>query len=196
MSSLPQAVRIDVRAVMNAGSASTQSNLVTRPTGRRVRCAIESTLRGCGSARLVLVVDLTGVVVLDYSCADEVIAKLLIRHMGRDRPCDAFFLFCANEANHRDALHDVLERQGLAAACDLGDGYRLLGAVSDDEDRAWRALERHGAVSRDGLDEALGRRGGRILDELARRRLSLAHPDGAVVALSAAARGAAAGGIQ
>ena len=194
MTPWPRVVRIDVRTIMGAGSTPPQSNLVTRPTGQRVRRAIQSMLRSCGSARLVSVIDLTGVVVLDYSCADEVIAKLVVRHLGRDRPSDAFFLFRASEANHRHALHDVLERQGLAAACDLGDGYRLLGAVSADEDRAWRALELRGAISPGGLDAVVGDDAGRLLGALAGRRLTLTGPGGAAVALSAAmARGAEVG---
>ena len=43
--------------------------------------------------RSLTVIDLTHVGMIDFSCADEVIAKLVLRYCEDDPPHDAYFLF-------------------------------------------------------------------------------------------------------
>jgi hypothetical protein len=64
------------------------------------------------------VIDFTGVGCLDYSCADEIVAKLL-----RDR-VRVLVLRGMTEA-HRDAIEPVLETAGLVAFA-AGDGGALV----------------------------------------------------------------------
>ena len=54
-----------------------QKNLVTRQTGRAVRDGIERLISGRSEA--IAVIDFQDVAVIDFSCADEVVAKLLLR---------------------------------------------------------------------------------------------------------------------
>ena len=51
-------------------------NLVTRPTGAAVRGRIERTMRDSGCH--VALLDFSDVELLDLSCADEIVAKLLL----------------------------------------------------------------------------------------------------------------------
>ena len=187
----PRALLVDV-SVLSPAASRPGFHLVTRPTGRKVRAAIraaiEDGLAGAGGAPVVIVVDLTRITILDFSCADEVVAKLLVRHLDQDRPRDAFFLFRALEVNHRRAFEEVLQRHGLAAACDLGGGRcRLLGRASRDELRAWDELERRGAIPPGELASLDGDEGRRALGGLATRRLSFSREDGTALALSAIA---------
>lgn len=184
----PRAVRIDVRAILGDTLAPLQPNLVTRPTGRAVRDAIEGCLKGVGRAPFVSLIDLTRVPVLDFSCADEVVARLLVKYLKPDRPFDAFFLFRAAGDIHRHAVDTVLGRHELAAVCDLGEEHcRLLGKASKDEDVAWRALEHRRRIAPGGLAQVLGDRGDAVLARLAERRLIFRGANGASLALSAVA---------
>lgn len=141
---------------------------------------------GVGRAPFVSLIDLTRVPVLDFSCADEVVARLLVKYLRPDRPLDAFFLFRAAGDTHRHAVDAVLGRHDLAAVCDLGDGCcRLLGSASEDEGVAWRNLEHRRTIAPGGLAAVLGDRGDAVLARLAERRLVYRGPNGTSLALSA-----------
>jgi hypothetical protein len=58
-----------------------QRNLVTRHTGRAVRLSIEGLVSELGATSLT-VLDFGDVAVIDFSCADEVVAKLVLRARG------------------------------------------------------------------------------------------------------------------
>ena len=198
-------LRIDVCALSRSAPASRRPHMVTRPTGRAVRKAIEDRLaasppEGAGdpsprvgrlpgrahpSPVVVSVVDFTRVRVMDFSCADEVVAKLLLRYLAPDRPRNVFFLFRAADDTHRHAVEQVLERHGLAAVCDMGAGrFRLLGCASPGERKAWAALEMRRRIRAEDATTALGPPGARRLRRLAKRRLVYAEADGGVSALS------------
>jgi hypothetical protein len=102
-----------VHAVLRASVPGFYADLVTRPTGRAVRERIE---RDIGDGRAtVAVMDFTGVGCLDYSCADEIVAKLV-----RERVW-VLLLRGVTEA-HRDAIEAVLAGHGLAVVVERTDG--------------------------------------------------------------------------
>lgn len=186
---------IDVAAIVTDAVASGGQNLVTRPTGRAVREAIEQRLALAAPSPAhtppsphVMLLDLTRVRILDFSCADEVVAKLLLRYQGPDRPRNIFFLFRAVGEMHRHAVEEVLERHGLAAVCDVGGGFQLLGPATPEERRAWDTLERCERIGPHDLAGALGELGESLLRGLARRRLAYWSGNGGAAALSALAR--------
>ena len=84
-------IEIRVGALVQRSVATLYSHLVTRPTGRAVRLAIESQLAEAGDTAFSLI-DLSEVTVLDFSCADEVVAKLVARYLEADRPREAYFV--------------------------------------------------------------------------------------------------------
>jgi hypothetical protein len=104
---------IDVHAVLQQ-SVSGYADLVTRPTGRAVRESIETTL---GPDILLARIDFTGVGCIDYSCADEIVAKLL-RGAGGAR----VLLLLGISDGHREAIEPVLEGHGLAVLLEHPDG--------------------------------------------------------------------------
>lgn len=186
---VPNAFTIDVGAILSDMVASARPDLVTRPTGRAVRRAIEVRITAVRWSPSVSLLDFTRVRILDFSCADEVVAKLLARYVPSDRPRDAFFLFRAVGEIHRHAVEEVLGRHGLAAVCDLGKGYELLGPTTEEERAAWRTLERRERLGPGDLAAALGEGGGPVVRGLAARRLAWRGNNGAAAALSALARG-------
>lgn len=181
-------LRIDLSALVRRSVATLYSHLVTRPTGQALRLGIERQISELG-ALCVSVLDFTQVVVLDYSCADEMIAKLLQRYGGDDAEVRAYFVARAVDESHRQTIEAVLRRHDLALAAQLDDGSAaLLGSVSEAEAAAWAALERLGAAPGEHIAEQVGDAGGEIdaaLDRLARRRLVVRQrPTGAFVSLT------------
>ncbi len=180
---------IDVGALLRRLAPSPNADLVTRPTGRAVREAIEGELAGTARHAAVSVIDFTGIRVLDFSCADEVVARLLLRYLSPERPGNVFLLFRGVEEVHGHAVAEVLDRHGLAAVCDFGDGaFRLLGEVTPDERAAWSALERRERIGARALASLLGSRGDEALHGLSERRLAYFDPAGSASSLSALAR--------
>lgn len=180
---------IDLGSVLRRTVCDLYSDLVTRPTGAAVRTGIEQQLAELGDPTLT-VIDFSHVGLLDFSCADEIVAKLLLRYCATDRPpADAYFLFRGLSDSHRDAIEAVLERHGLAIVAQEEDDVTLVGIVADGERRIWDAMRRLGRVapsdvSREtglGEDEATS-----LLDGLCRRRLVMRFEE-AYVAVGAVA---------
>jgi hypothetical protein len=173
---------IDVGAVLQRTVTSLYSHLVTRPTGRAVRMAIETQLQAAGERSLSLI-DLSEVVIIDFSCADEVVAQLL-EGSRASRTHEAFFVFRGVHEPHRDQIETVLERRGLAAVAETEPNtYQLLGRRSDGEERMWSELERLGLVAAEELSAALP--DGDAVASLLDRRLAFRSPgSGRIHALS------------
>lgn len=156
-------------------SANLYSNLVTRPTGAAVRTQIELLLRA--SRRSLTVIDFSQVSMIDFSCADEVIAKLVLRY-GAEH--DAYFVFRGMTEDHWDAIETVLERHGLALVVEREEGIDLVGVLDERERRAWQAIKRRGRAEPWELASDLGEPEGTVrsaLDRLWRRRLIMRLDD-------------------
>ena len=119
---------IDVSSVLRRTVCDLYSNLVTRPTGAAVRTEIENLLSAWRGPSLT-VIDFSHVNLLDFSCADEVVAKLLLRFEGDAPPQDAYFLLRGVREDHLDAIEAALERYQLALVMQDESGMRLVGAT-------------------------------------------------------------------
>ncbi len=181
---------IDLGTVLRRTVCDLYSDLVTRPTGAAVRTGIEQQLADA-EERTLTVIDFTHVGLLDFSCADEIVAKLLVTYCepagaaGRvPPPRDCYFLFKGVSDSHLDAIDAVLQRRGLALVAQTDDGSPLLiGTVDDGERRAWEAVTRLGrAVLADvatevGIEEPQAEL---LLNGLTRRRLIMRFDEGYV----------------
>ena len=99
---------INLRDVLQRTVSDVYGDLVTRRTGAAVRGGIEQELAGLENEPAVI--DFGTVRCLDLSCADEIVAKLVLQY-GSWR-----FFFRGVSPSQRDALEPVLERHGLAVA--------------------------------------------------------------------------------
>jgi hypothetical protein len=179
----------DLSSLVKRSVASLYSNLITRPMGQAIRVGIESQITELGTGCLS-VLDFTQVVVLDYSCADEAVAKLIQRFQPPERPADAWFLARGVADQHREPLEAVLVRHGLVLTAEVeGVGYMLLGAPSMVEQLCWAALERAGTASLGQVADAVQHEEAEVasaLESLAyRRALIPADATGTYYALSA-----------
>jgi len=175
---------IDLSSVLRQTVAcDLYSNLVTRPTGAAVRDQIERLL-GDVRDRTLTVIDFSQVSMIDFSCADEVIAKLLLRYGTDNPPRDAYFLFRGVTEEHWEAIEAVLERRGLALVLERADGIHVVGTLSTEERRAWEMAQKLGRASLAELAEALEAAASDVapaLAQLQRRRLVMRVGDDYVV---------------
>jgi hypothetical protein len=155
-------------------------NLVTRPTGAAIRNRIEEALArsNCHTAFL----DFSDVELLDLSCADEVVAKLLMAEVGPVR----FVVLAGLREDQHEAIEHVLTHHRLAVAAVPHDasGPRLLGWVTSDARAAFACICERGAMGADEVAAELGWTGlralqaldGLALHRLVRREADLYHP--------------------
>lgn len=184
---------IDLSSVLRGAVCDLYSNLVTRPTGRAVRGEIERLLAEIGG-RSLTVVDFSHVGLLDVSCADEIVAKLLLR--ARETAAtggEEYFVFRGIHEHHLDAIEAVLEHHGLAAILERHDGELLVVGVLDDaERRAWQVARGLGIATPHALAERAGvplDSARAALESLCSRRLVMRATDGAgYVVISGGAR--------
>ena len=181
----PDPIAIDVGEVLQRSVTSLYSSLVTRPTGRAVRMAIETQLQGAGTLSISLI-DFSEVGIIDFSCADEVVAKLLQQYLADDVR-DAFFVFRGVREPHHPQVEGVLRRQELAAVVEVEpERFTLVGSFSDDEQRVWDHLETEGSLDTDEIERiVLQGQDARALESLLARGLAFRSPQsGRVHALS------------
>ncbi|MFQ5528862.1 MAG: hypothetical protein ACE5FP_00800 [Gemmatimonadota bacterium] len=152
-----------------------QEYLVTRVTGRAVRLSIERLVDERSGPSLT-VIDFRDVAVIDFSCADEVVARLL--HDTLSRPTHGarhYFVLDGMQEAHIDPVSSALQRRGLAVAARTAELRTvLLGRVGAEARGVWEALGRAG---RAGAVDLAARMNGdpvacaRCLDQLDERRL-------------------------
>jgi hypothetical protein len=178
-------------AVQRRSVTSLFSNLVTRPTGRAIRSGVESQIAemdGPASSACLSILDFSQVRVLDYSCADEIVAKLLLRFSGEERPAEAFFVVLGVQEHHEEAIEAVLERHSLLlVARDDAGAVKLLGAAGPMHRAVWEALARRGRAHAHELADDTGlspAAAEATLAALLEHRVVTPHPDGSVSPLS------------
>lgn len=163
--------RIDLAPLLRETVATPYSDMVTRSTGAALRDRIEQTISGASHRTTQL--DFTAVGLIDFSCADEVVAKLLLRVAGEE---EHYVLLSGITDRHLEAIDHVLERHGLSvAALTEGEGApRLLGVRTPDVVAAFQIIQRLGAGDATRLADALSwtvERAADALQSLALRRL-------------------------
>jgi hypothetical protein len=161
--------------VLHTSVATLFSNLVTRPTGRAVRYAIEQRIEESGGPCLSIL-DFSRVGIVDFSCADEIVAKLLERYRLADRPADAFFVVKGVAEHHREPIETVLKRRNLLVVAIDQNRPALWGPAPARLRLAWNWLSNLGRAYPDDLAAAHGltaTAAGSWLNRLVNRRVAI-----------------------
>lgn len=141
----------------------TVRSLVTRPTGAAVRSRIEQALALSGAT--IAYLDFSELDLIDFSCADEVVAKLLIQ----TGPTPERYLVLVGLHDHQDEEIDhVLTKRNLAVVAfkDHTSRPRLLGGVRVEHREVFEALLDFGDGDAMTLAERLGRSVDGVADAL------------------------------
>jgi hypothetical protein len=188
-------VTIDVGTVLRGTVCALYNNLLTRPTGAAVRRAIEAQVaevagvRASGGAPagpvpVVATIDFSQVELLDFSCADEIVAKLLLRVGQEEVAWPGYVAFQGLQDAHLDPIETVLERHALALVSWHDGEAELFGEVEAEERRHWEVVRDHGPASPGAVARRLAveeRRAAAVLERLWTRRLVMPCQAGYVV---------------
>jgi anti-anti-sigma regulatory factor len=115
---------IDVSTVLRRAVSESYSNLVTRPTGVAVRVYIEAQIQAASDC-VVTVIDFSSVGMMDFSCADEIVAKLVMQHENGNPS----FVFSGLSESHIEAIDVVLERHGMSLVSQESDSNSYIAVT-------------------------------------------------------------------
>ncbi len=123
-------IKYDLHKILKEELRNGSSNLVTRLSGQAIRGRIERDIAKEGD-RAVIALDFSRIGVIDYSCADEIVAKLVSRLLGGEYG-DKYILLTGLNENQKENIEVALERKGLAVmAKTKGNRKTLLGNINN-----------------------------------------------------------------
>jgi hypothetical protein len=105
-------------------------DLVTRPSGQAIRERIERDIEKEPDGA-VIALDFSQIGVIDYSCADEIVAKLVSRLLSGEYG-DKYLLLAGLNDNQKENIEVAIERKDLAVTAKLrGGGRVVLGTLNN-----------------------------------------------------------------
>lgn len=165
---------IDVRSALNQSLPGNYSDLITRNTGALVRSVIEERLAGLADGTVAFL-DFSHIRLLDRSCADEILSKLMLPMTTDHPPRDGYVVLHGLDEFHLETIEAVLETHHLALVVQLPSlEARLVGSVTEQERRCWEQVMRQGGANADTLAVEIGmpcESCQEMLEGLAKRRL-------------------------
>src|SRR4030065_825909 len=96
------------------------SDLVTRQSGQVIRERIKRDIEKEKDGE-VIALDFSKIGIIDYSCADEIVAKLISRLLSNEYG-DKYILLAGLHDNQTENIEVALERKDLAVAAEMRDG--------------------------------------------------------------------------
>jgi hypothetical protein len=168
-------IRLDI--VLHETVDTAYRDLVTRPTGAAIRHRVITVLRDMPDLDAEL--DFSEVGVMDFSCADEIVAKLLVETLGSQLPR---LRLRGVRDDHAEAIDYALARYDLVVVAILASSPepRLLGAAPEDWRAAFRTLTQLGRTAAPPVAEVLAWPVGRTTEALrglVSRQCVVQHPD-------------------
>jgi len=100
------------------------SDLVTRQSGQVIRERIKRDIEKEKDGE-VIALDFSKIGVIDYSCADEIVAKLISRLLSNEYG-DKYILLAGLNDNQKENIEVALERKDLAVIADMKNGKKIL----------------------------------------------------------------------
>ncbi len=163
----------DLKMFMREEMLNGSINLVTRETGVVIRERLERELIADADPT-VASLDFSGVGVVDYSCADEVIAKLISRLLSGEYG-DKFIVLTGLSSNQMENIEVALERKKLSVLSvkEAGD-WHVIGFLNNYLRKTLVSVMGRGSITLRELAEEVGiglNTGGTRLLNLYKKRL-------------------------
>ena len=123
-------ISYDINKFLKEELKNGSNDLVTRPSGQVIRERIEKgILKEDGG--MVIALDFSKIGIIDYSCADEIVAKLISRLLGNEYG-DKYLLLTGLNENQQENIEVALERKELAVIAEKREGKKfLLGSLNN-----------------------------------------------------------------
>jgi hypothetical protein len=126
---IQQMTKYDLYKLLKDELGNGSKDLVTRQSGEKIRRRIERDIEKEPDGT-VIALDFSKIGVIDYSCADEIIAKLVSRLLSGEYG-DKYLLLSGLNENQKENIEVAAERKDLAVMAEMKDGGRVvLGSLN------------------------------------------------------------------
>lgn len=123
-------VAYDLSKLLKDELGNGSRDLVTRPSGQAIRERIERDIEKEPDGTVVAL-DFSKIGVIDYSCADEIVTKLVSRLLSGEYG-DKYLLLTGLNENQKENIEVAIERKDLAVVAELkGSGRVVLGSLNN-----------------------------------------------------------------
>jgi hypothetical protein len=130
------------------------SDLVTRHSGQAIRSRIERDIENEKDGE-VIAIDFSKIGIVDYSCADEIVAKLISRLLSGEYG-DKYIVLTGLNENQKENIEVALERKELAVMAEMRNGTRiLLGTLNNYLKQTLNLILKKGKITAKDLSEAM-----------------------------------------
>ena len=130
------------------------NDLVTRQSGQVIRERIESDIAK-EEDEAVVALDFSKIGVIDYSCADEIVTKLISRLLGGEYG-DKYITLTGLNENQKENIEVALERKDLAIMAEMRDGkHILLGSLNTYLKETLNLILKKGKITAKDLSEIM-----------------------------------------
>jgi hypothetical protein len=117
-------IKYDLYKFLKEELGNGSKDLVTRPSGEKVRRRIERDMEKEPNGAVVAL-DFVKIGIIDYSCADEIVAKLVSRLLGGEYG-DKYLILTGLNENQKENIEVALERKDLAVTAAMKDGRTVV----------------------------------------------------------------------
>jgi len=122
--------KYDLYSLLKEELGNGSKDLVTRPSGEKIRQRIERDIAQEPNGAVVAL-DFSRIGIIDYSCADEIVAKLVSRLLAGEYG-DKYLMLSGLNENQKENIEVALERKELAVVAEMRDGARaLVGSLNN-----------------------------------------------------------------
>src|SRR5574341_125256 len=144
----------DLYTLLKEELGNGSKDLVTRPSGEKIRRRVERDMEKEPEGAVVAL-DFSRIGIIDYSCADEIVAKLVSRLLSGEYGDKHLLLSGLNE-NQKENIEVALERKDLAVVIEMRDGKRaLIGSLNNYLKETLHFIEKKGKVTANEFAQAL-----------------------------------------
>lgn len=116
--------KYDLYKLLKEELGNGSKDLVTRPSGQAIRERIERDFEKEPDGA-VTALDFSKIGVIDYSCADEIVTKLVSRLLSGEYG-DKYLLLIGLNENQKENIEVALERKDLAIMAEMRDTSRVV----------------------------------------------------------------------
>jgi hypothetical protein len=117
-------ITYDLYKILKEELKNGSSDLVTRPSGQVIRTRIEGDIENEKDGE-VIALDFSKIGIIDYSCADEVVAKLISRLLSGEYG-DRYIVLTGLNENQKENIEVALERKDLSVIAEERNGKKIL----------------------------------------------------------------------
>ena len=130
------------------------NDLVTRTSGQIIRERIERDIVQEEDGAIVAL-DFSKIGIIDYSCADEIVAKLISRLLSGEYG-DKYITLTGLNENQKENIEVALERKELAVMAEMQNGKKiLLGSLNNYLKETLNLILKKGKISAKDLSESM-----------------------------------------